>query len=292
MDKKRIFLTSLSAAACLAALRSGYETSHLKAVYYSASSSKLPEGTNVKIVFLTDLHCRKYGERNIELLRLVRAQDPDLILAGGDMVNAEGSYESDNEVLSLLKALKKIAPVYFALGNHEEYLKAEINRFGGRYKNIEKYLEKAQIPLLANSHIDLDNNISLYGLEISRKYYRRFNNKAPKPSHMEKYLGKPDKSRYNILLAHDPAFFNSYETWKGDLVLSGHYHGGIVRLPFLGGVISPYLTFFPDYCVGEYEKNDTKLIVSAGCGCHDINFRLFNMPEVSVIELHSEDIKL
>lgn len=289
MEKKKIFFASLGSAACLALARSGWEVRHLKTARYKIISDKLPGNTHKNIVFLTDLHCRTYGKRNIELLRMVKSNNPDFILIGGDMIKASGTGEkSDTEVMAFIKALKKIAPVYYALGNHEEYLRTEKYRFGDRYEKIKTFLDREKIPVLANSHIDLDDNISVYGLEISRKYYERFNRKPPKKSHMIKCLKKPDKSRYNILLAHNPAYFDVYETWKPDLVLSGHYHGGIVRLPVLGGVISPNFTLFPDYCEGKFRKNNTDLIVSAGCGSHDINIRLFNRPEVVLIELSSE----
>lgn len=289
MDKRKMIFRAAALAGAAAFCRSRYEINHIKAVEYKLYSKKLPEKTGVKIVFLCDLHCRSYGEGNIELLRLVRAQDPDFILTGGDMITAsKGNAQEDLKVMKLLRALAKIAPVYCAMGNHEEYLKCEKRRFGDRFEKIKEFLEREGILLLQNGHVDLKNNISVYGLEISRKYYRRFSRKSPKSEHMEKYLGRPDPERYNILLAHHPAFFDAYEAWKPDLVLSGHYHGGVLRLPLLGGVVSPDLRLFPAHCAGRFKKNETEHIVSAGCGSHSINIRLFNMPEVLAIELSSE----
>ena len=299
MDIKKNLLTASSAAAALALLRSSYEVRNIKSTVYKISSGKIAAGKKINFVFLCDLHCRMYGEKNIRLLRAVNALKPDFIVSGGDMITAsKGSAELDEQVLCFLKALKKIAPVYYAMGNHEEYLRAQKSRFKDRYEKIETSLAEAGIPLLRNGRIDLENNISIYGLEISGKYYRRFSKKKPKPRHMQSYLGKPDKERYNILLAHNPEYFDVYETWKPDLVLSGHYHGGIIGMPDLKhpqqrrGLISPHLKIFPDYCAGKFKKNDTDLIVSAGCGSHSINFRLFNMPEVISIELSSETEQL
>lgn len=286
MNSEKFLKKTLAALAALVLARSFYEVRHIKVTKYSVSSDKLPEGTKLKIVFLTDLHSRKYGRNNKNMLSLVAGQNPDLILIGGDMVTASDE-RGETDVYSFLRKLPDIAPTYYAVGNHEEYLKIKPEYYG-RFLSLKKVLKKAGIVLLDNKRIDIGDNISLYGLEISRNYYKRLNKKKPKPGYMNFYLGKPDKDRYNILLAHTPEFFDVYKNWKPDLVLSGHYHGGIVRLPRLGGVISPSLRLFPEYSAGKFKKGDTNLIVSAGCGTHGINFRLFNRPEVVAVELSSE----
>ena len=286
MDLKKASEKILCITAAVLLARSFYEVRHIKVTDYSVSSDKLPKGTKLKIIYLTDLHSRKYGKNNKKLLSLIAGQKPDLILTGGDMVTASDE-RGEADVYSFLKKLPEIAPTYYAMGNHEEYLKVKPEYYG-RFLSLKRLLKKSGIVLLDNKRIDIGNNISLYGLEISGSYYKRFNRKKPKPEYVDFYLGKPDMDRYNILLAHTPEFFDVYKSQRPDLVFSGHYHGGIVRLPGFGGVISPSFKLFPEYSAGRFRIDNTDLIVSAGCGTHGINFRLFNMPEVIAVELSSE----
>ena len=99
---------------------------------------------------------------------------------------------------------------------------------------------------------------------------------------------KIEEDKYNILLAHNPNFIDSYAKWGADLTLSGHIHGGMVRIPFLGGVFSPDTVLFPKYSSGLYEVDGKKLIVSRGLGRGVRGFRFFNKPEINVITLNSE----
>lgn len=292
MNRQNIILSGILTAGVLVLARSWYETDHIMAAEYKLISDKIPRNKKIKIVFLSDLHGKTYGKNNSDLIRLILSGKPDLILCGGDMYTASDG-ASDRDVTSFLKILSALAPTYFSIGNHEEYLRAETSKYGSRYKHIMQELYSAKIKVLNNKHADLENNISVYGLELPRGYYSRMNKRSPDKSEIDKYLGAPDKSRYNILLAHSPAFSDAYAAWAPDLVLSGHYHGGIVGIPDIRncgsrrGLISPDLKLFPEGCEGQIHKNDTDLIVSSGCGTHGINFRLFNKPEVVFIELYS-----
>ena len=105
-----------------------------------------------------------------------------------------------------------------------------------------------------------------------------------------KLLGTPNKDEYNILLMHTPTFFEAYEDWGADLILSGHIHGGLIRLPFVGGVFSPDRKLFPKYCYGKYELDNSTMIVSGGLSRGETGFRLFNRPEIVTITLKSEGV--
>ena len=105
---------------------------------------------------------------------------------------------------------------------------------------------------------------------------------------MDDMLGKVDKSRYNILLAHNPDYLKQYAKWGADLVISGHVHGGIMRLPFLGGIIAPSFKIFPKYSGGLYEEGESKMILSTGLGSHTIPVRVFNPAQLVVLEIDSE----
>ena len=93
------------------------------------------------------------------------------------------------------------------------------------------------------------------------------------------------ETKYEIMIAHDPFYFDAYAETDADLILSGHVHGGIMRLPLLGGVISPRLQLFPKYDGGKFEKNNTTMILSRGLGCHTLPIRIFNPGELICLTL-------
>lgn len=103
---------------------------------------------------------------------------------------------------------------------------------------------------------------------------------------MEKVFRRPDPGKFSILLAHSPMFFHEYAAWGADLTLSGHFHGGTIRLPVLGGVMTPQYQFFYPWCAGEFTcENGKKMIVGRGLGTHSINIRLNNKPQVVVVRV-------
>ena len=102
-------------------------------------------------------------------------------------------------------------------------------------------------------------------------------------------LGLTEKDCFTILVAHTPAYIKEYSEWGADLIICGHYHGGFVRIPFLGGVISPQLKLFPKYSGGKYNVNNTDVIVSRGLGSHTLPFRIFNTPELIVVKFNKEE---
>ena len=105
---------------------------------------------------------------------------------------------------------------------------------------------------------------------------------------MEKALGKSDEKRFSILLAHSPVFFEEYAAWGADLTLSGHFHGGTIRLPFLGGVMTPQFQFFLPWCAGRFDREGKTMIVSRGLGTHSINIRFCNKPQLVHIRLRKK----
>ena len=126
--------------------------------------------------------------------------------------------------------------------------------------------------------------ITVWGYELPIEYYKRGRKAELLEMQITETLGTPDENSFNLLLAHNPIYFPTYAAWGADLTLSGHLHGGIVRLPFVGGVISPQIRLFPKYTHGMYTENGRKLITSAGLGSHTINLRINNPPELVVID--------
>jgi predicted MPP superfamily phosphohydrolase len=238
------------------------------------------------LVLLSDLHNRSYGKDNGDLLQEIRAEHPEAILIAGDMVTA-GKFPETEAAVSLMSELTRSFPVYYANGNHETRLKLQTYLYGDCYEKYTNMIRSFGVHLLENTHERTEFQkmpVTIWGLELQRQYFRRGRVSQLTSADIDAMLGTPDDASYHILLAHHPMYSDAYAHWGADLTLSGHLHGGIVRLPLIGGVISPQLRLFPRYDRGQYTINDRQLIVSAGLGSHTIPLRVNNPPEMIVIE--------
>lgn len=246
-----------------------------------------------KFVILADLHGKEYGKDNEKLLKAIDEQKPTGILIAGDMLTAK-SGKNFNHVLRFLGKLGEKYPIYYGNGNHEYRLKLYPETYGNMAEEYAKGLGNIGIfPLCNESTKPDDENMVIYGLEIDREYYKRGKKTFMDKKYLKEKLGTPDKNKFNILLAHNPEYFEAYAAWGADLVVSGHVHGGIMRLPYLGGVIAPSLAIFPKYSGGEYKEQSLKgrkstMILSNGLGSHTLPIRVFNPGQLVVLELDSE----
>lgn len=241
-----------------------------------------------KFVLLSDLHGKEYGKNNEKLLQEIDKQNPTEILIAGDMLTGVAGKEFQH-VLTFLSKLSQKYPIYYGNGNHEYRLKIYPETFGSMAEEYNEGLAKIGIFPLCNKRTILnDEHITVYGLEIGKEYYKKGKKKKMDSSYMTTLLGKPEKTNYNILLAHNPAYFEQYAEWGADLVVSGHVHGGIMRLPFGKGVIAPSFALFPKYSGGLYQEKESTLILSTGLGCHTIPIRVFNPAQLVVIEMDNE----
>lgn len=259
---------------------------------YDIFSEKLNSmGKSRKIVFLSDLHNNLYGKDNKRLLEAIRLQKPDYILIGGDMLvgKPELPYQIAEKFVS---ALTKICPVYYANGNHEQRMKIYLEKFGTKFAEYKKNLEMQGVHFLENDYIDLifdECPVRITGLEIPRKGYKKFKKTELHLKEVESCIGKCEQSVYQILLAHNPIYTNTYLEWGADLILSGHLHGGVVRIPGIGGIITPQFGMFPKYS-GEHTLIDGKsVVVSKGLGTHTIKIRFLNPAEIVVLNLNGKD---
>lgn len=237
-------------------------------------------------VFLSDLHNTSYGVGNSDLLQEIRSENPELVLIAGDMLTAGREPQTDAAV-ALMNELTKSYQVFYANGNHEHRLKENTEKYGECYERYSNAIKSLGVHLLENAseRVEIQRKaFRIWGLELPREYFRRGRSTAADASVVEELLGKPDEHCFNILLAHHPAYFDAYASWGAALTLSGHLHGGMVRLPLLGGVVSPQIRLFPKYDRGMYTENGKKMIVSAGLGDHTIKLRINNPPELIVID--------
>ncbi len=251
-----------------------------------------------KIAVLSDLHANEVGTGNSLILQKIRELNPDSIMTAGDMV-------SDNAInmhitYDLLKSLSKSYEIYYGCGNHE--LKLALNHVTREeYRQYRRALRKIGVHYLNNKSCHIfrgESKISVTGINIKRKYYKKFGKRNMPDSYLQRLVSSDgvcgaDGGGLSILIAHNPVYFEQYAGWGADIVLSGHVHGGIMVLPFIGGVISPALELFPKYDFGEFRmkrKADghiSKMYLSRGLGAHTIPIRINNKPEIMVVELKS-----
>lgn len=257
-----------------------------KVTKYSFKSSKIAKD-NVKIALISDLHNVEHGEKNNKLLNELISFNPDFVCFAGDMINACKDKHFDfSNTIEFIAEIKKRWPVYYGVGNHEERLYRKQDKFPGAYEKLVKQLDAIETPLLLNEKKSIDEfSIDIYGLNLEHKYYRKFVTRHIPDDYLNSIFGNVDKDRFSILLAHNPEHFIKYSEWGPDLVLSGHVHGGIVNLPFLGGVISPALRLFPKYDAGLFTNNNTSMILSRGAGSHSIPIRINNKAEIIFIDI-------
>lgn len=243
-----------------------------------------------KIIFLSDLHNRMYGEENERLLESIRNQHPDLILIGGDMlVRKDGN--SYDKMVHFLAKLPGICPVYCANGNHEQKLKELPDKYEQSYEEYKKALTASGIHMLENASetVKLEEvPVKLSGLEIPLRAYARFGKKELSLKEITDRIGEHGDD-YQILLAHHPGYMKEYLAYGADLILGGHYHGCVVQLPGIGGVISTNFTLFPKYSGGIYQEGEQTAVVSRGLGTHSVPLRLWNWPELIVLELSGNE---
>lgn len=263
--------------------------SRIEKTNYSIQISKLPDGfKGFKILQLSDLHSRIFNKNNQTFLDSINKVNPDIIFMTGDMMNAK--HDDGMVCINIIKALNKKYPIYFILGNHEQHVKAKTKSI---YSNYITELNKLGVRILDNSKISIikgTDRINIFGLTLDLSFYWGTPVKENKHyffnvGYIEKKLGVCKKEEVNILLVHNPKYFEEYCRWGADLIFSGHVHGGIIRLPYFGGLLSPDRSFFPKYDSGIYENNGNKMIVSRGLGNSHINFRLNNKPEIVVVTL-------
>lgn len=254
---------------------------------YTITSEKVPTSFDgYKILQISDLHNIPLGNNNSRLLKEIKKVEPDIIVMTGDMVNSDS--KNYDTFYSLSKELVKDYQIYYIMGNHELKLTWK------EQLEISRRLTSLGVKVLNNTETTIfkdNDHIRIYGLTQPTSTYKNiFKNSSPLEFsliNMQQTFPVIDTSVFNILLAHSPFDFDVFSAWKADLVLAGHVHGGLIRIPFVGGVLSPERTLFPKYDAGEYSQDNSKMIVSRGLGNGTINLRILNNPEICVITLKS-----
>lgn len=238
------------------------------------SCPNLPEAfRDIKIAHISDLHGRELGEDHSHLLNVLEKAQPDLICITGDLFGNEEEWET---ILPLLPKLSSLVPTYYVTGNHEwqtPELKSKLRQMiaSGIYvlENSYRVMEKeGQTLIIAGVHDPCGP----------------FDQKSPKDLMGE--IRQKEGDAFVLMLDHRNDRLSMWEELGADLVLSGHCHGGVIRLPFVGGIFGPGKKLFPDYDRGLFSgKEGTQLYVSGGLGYSRFKFRLFNRPHLPILTL-------
>ena len=233
-----------------------------------------------RIVHLSDLHSKPFKKA----LKITQNLNPDVICITGDYINDKA--KNKDKMISYAFELCKIAPVYYITGNHERRLDS--------FEELMQELKRTGFNVLLNECAHNDElNLTVLGLDENQADFEDY--KARKNGtfvyrDMSKFINKLEKSNgFKLLLSHFPENFSAvkemnYSKYDFDLQLSGHAHGGQFCLPFIGPVFSPGQGLFPKFAKGSFGDRP-KMIVSRGLGNAEFPFRLFNHPEINIIDV-------
>lgn len=268
-----LIILALIAAAAAFLIKDSRED--LEISRYEVNSKKLPESFDgFKIVQLSDLHGAEFGEDGMELVDKVGSLEPDMIALTGDFVTDEGDLAA---VKKLAGRLTELCPVYFVSGNHE---------FGsGLAIKVRNILERAGVKYLSNEYLTInrgDDEILLGGVEDPLAYADMLS-----PDELAQKMNDAAPDAFKILLGHRNYWMTEYPELPVDLIFCGHAHGGLIRIPGVGGLIGTDRRLFPDFDAGQFNNGRYTLIVSRGLGNSVPIPRIFNRPEIVCVELSS-----
>lgn len=232
-----------------------------------------------RIVHISDYHNAWFGWKARTLLNKVQRAEGDVILITGDIIDRRTPNLRRSK--HFIRKISEILPTYYVTGNHEAHYK--------RWFNLKKYITESDVENVSFSSTALVKDgeiINLAGMpdpwflgDEEDPYVHLYFEKMLK----DRLNGLPDG--FTILISHRPELFHIYSKYELDLVLSGHAHGGQIRLPYFGGLYSPHQGVLPKYTEGTHYKNGTALSISRGLGNSRFPFRVFNHPEIVVITL-------
>ena len=247
---------------------------------YNISSSRIPGSFDgFRIVQLSDVHAAEFfNEENTYLVDKIQQSQPDIIVITGDLIDEKEPYSTQCVIVeNLISAITKIAPVMYVTGNHEWSTDS--------LDELIELLKSYDVTVLQNEYVTVtrgDSTIVVAGVDDPCGFADM---KTADELVDEIRAQYPDE--YMIMLSHRNNMLATYSQLGVDLVLSGHAHGGIIRLPGTDGIIGPSREWFPDYTNGIYTMDQTTMVVSRGIGNHTGVPRFLNNPHIPVIVLKS-----
>ena len=246
---------------------------------YQVKTTLLKEQKSIRIVLISDLHSTIYGKDQSILINKVKDNNPDLIVLSGDIFDDVVPMTGTQLFLS---GISGIAPVFYVTGNHEYW--------SHNIQSIRDELASYGVIILSDTYTIIEINdikIVLAGIEDPDKKNYETADYNQKDS-MEKAFRELDEIKlYKILIAHRPELIENYKLYSFDLVLSGHTHGGQVRLPLVNGLYAPDQGLFPKYAGGIYTHGNLTHIISRGLSINPRLPRIFNPPELVIVIIES-----
>jgi uncharacterized protein len=277
--KKRFLFTLIAIIALI--LFFYFQNNSIVITESTISSQRIPASFNgYKIVQLSDLHSKAFGDRQNVLVEKVSKTNPDLIVFTGDLVDSK-NYNEDTS-LNLMRELIHIAPVYFVTGNHEWS--------SGKFDILEKELNDIGVTVLRNKTDVITKGheeIQIIGIDDPAYVNDSNTERSITVEAIENSIEGMEDDEFKVLLSHRPEFLSIYSKYPIDVVFSGHAHGGQIRIPFVGGLVAPNQGILPKYTAGKHELNNTSMFVNRGLGNSVIPLRIFNRPEIIVLTLSS-----
>ncbi len=255
-----------------------YENNFLQVSYYKVFDENVPKDFDgYKIIQISDFHNTASKRLREDLIESIQKEKPDMIAITGDLIDANKT----NIQLSVdfVKKITDITGVYFVTGNHEASIK--------NYDVLKGNLEELGVKVLENTYDTVSKGASYINIAgINDPSF------ANEPSVSNEIIVKTEinNTKYNedfytVLLSHRPELYDVYVERKVNLVLTGHAHGGQIRIPIIGGVVAPNQGFFPRFTDGILKEGDTAMVISRGIGNSILPFRINNRPEMVIVEL-------
>ena len=285
MRIKKIFIIIiiiLGLVAVVTWLCGAYENERLTVTDYVIINKRIPKSfSDYKILQISDFHNPKSEELVDKTVKAVESCQPDIIVITGDLIDSRDI--QINTALDFVERIVPVAPVYYITGNHEGRI--------SDYQRLKNGLENLGVRVLENECVEIEKDgekINLIGLQdpFFKKEEGMGGNRL-----FSKWIEETKFNReyYTVLLCHYPQFNKVFYEQEIDLVLTGHTHGGQIRLPLVGGLYAPGQGLFPKYYGGKYELSDvTTMIINRGIGNSAFPFRINNPPEVVMVTLESE----
>lgn len=236
----------------------------------SVETDKFADGKSIKLLQISDVHDRKVMNSNQQLIQLVQKAQPDVIVITGDLI--DDNTKSLENAYALVEGIAAIQPkIYFVTGNHEWR--------GGLVDQLKEGLNQRGILVLDNKNDIAD----IGGLSINLCGVADWTSGQ---LDMSTAIEGMDNGNFTVMLAHDPWIIHDYETFVPDLTLSGHTHGGQVRLPIVGAILAPGQRLFPELDKGFYNiKNEKLLYIDSGVGTSLLPIRFLNRSQVTLITI-------
>jgi uncharacterized protein len=236
----------------------------------SVKTNKLPDGSSIRLLQISDVHNKRSLNSNQQLIKLTKEAQPDIVVITGDLID-DNTKNLDN-VYELVEEIAAINPrIYFVTGNHEWR--------GGLAEELMIGLSKRGVTILDNKNefVKIRNlSLNLCGVADWTSGQLELN----------EALKGAESDIYTVMLAHDPWIINDYKDFVPDLTLSGHTHGGQIRLPWVGAIVAPGQKLFPELDKGFYNlENDKFLYIDSGVGTSEFPIRYLNRSQITLITI-------